>query len=96
MDGINTHMVGSGPVNFDFVSHPPAPEPTIGSSIKGLGSTYGNLGGTKINKTRMAATVLVSGMLTVGGLRSDSKAESKKLLTGAGVLALLGSLYSMS
>jgi len=95
MDGINTHMVGSGPVKFDFVQHPPSPEPSLGSSIKGLGSTYNNLGKSKVSMKRMAMTISVSGMSFYAGIKTEGR-ESKLLLgLGAGSL-LLGSLWSVS
>lgn len=96
MDGIQTHMVGSGPVKWDFVQHPPAPEPTISSSLKGLGSAYGNLGRTQqISWGRMTPTLVVTAMTAYAGYISPKK-EAKKLFgLAAGTLAL-GSLWSLS
>lgn len=95
MDGINTHMIGSGPVKFDFVQHPPSPEPSLGSSIKGLGSTYNNLGSSRMSWGRMTPTLVVSGMSLYAGMKLKGS-DSKKLLGLSAASLLLGSLWSMS
>lgn len=95
MDGINTHMVGSGPVKFDFVQHPPNPEPSVGTSLRGLGTTYNNLGQTKMSWRRLTPTLVVSGMSLYAGMKTKGS-DSKKLLGLGAASLLLGSLWSMS
>ena len=94
MDGIQTHMVGEGPVSWNFVPHPPSPEPTIASSLKGLGST--SFTGTKdISKGKMFATILVSASSAYAGIKSP-KGESKSMYILSGASLFIGTLWAMS
>lgn len=95
-DGINTHLVGAGPVQWDFVDHPPAPTPTIKSSLKGIGSTYPNLQGSSFSKSKMGATIGVAGVAAYAGWIAKENSAAKKLFGMSAVTFFLGTLWSMS
>ena len=94
--GVSNIPVRNGNVDFNFVAHPPAPEPSIRSQLVNLGST-GKLGKTgKASKGKISFTLLGT---MAGGysayLASDRKTRNKRLLETLAVLGV-GGFWSMS
>ena len=85
-----------GNVDFNFVAHPPAPEPSIRSQLVSLGST-GTLGKTgKPSLGKVTFTALGTALTGYSAYQSrDKDSRNKRLLMTLIVLGV-GGAWSMS
>ena len=92
--GVQNIPVGNGNVDFNFVSHPPAPEPSIRSQLVNLGST-GKLGQTgKVNRKKLAITLGATGLTGYSAYLAADK-RNRRAIESAMVL-VVGLFWSMS
>lgn len=93
--GVSNIPVRNGNVDFNFVPHPPAPEPSIRSQLVNLGST-GKLGKTgKITPTKGIITVGATALTTYSALKAPRERRNTRLLEALAVL-VVGGFWSMS
>jgi hypothetical protein len=92
--GVQNIPVRDGNVDFNFVSHPPAPEPSIRSQLVNLGST-GKLGQTgKVNKTKLTITLGATGLTAYSAYLAREK--SNRRLIESAITLVVGLFWSMS
>ena len=93
--GVSNIPVRNGNVDFNFVAHPPAPEPSIRSQLVNLGST-GTLGKTgKLSKGKLAFTMIGGVAAGYSALVAPRKIRNRRLLETLAVIAV-GGFWSMS
>ena len=93
--GVSNIPVRNGNVDFNFVAHPPAPEPSIRSQLVNLGST-GTLGKTgKVSKGKLAFTVIGGVAAGYSAYVAPKKIRNRRLLETLAVIAV-GGFWTMS